>query len=145
MCAVLLESKNNDVRLLMPSTEDFTVAQEVNEILKTFNFVTEIISAEKYPMIRIVHPLIHKLLSVTLKEIDGDTTLVESIKATVSAYFKRDFQKVMKIGTYLHSHFKKLIYLGDVSQSSVSLEEKDQLVATIKEDHERLTRVESVD
>ena len=51
----------------------------------------------------------------------------------------------MKIGTYLHPHFKKLIYLGDVSQSSVRLEAKDELVAIIKEDHERLTRYESVD
>ena len=63
VCAVLLESEKRDVRLLMPSSEEFTVVQEVNEILKTFHFATEIISAEKYPTI---HPLIHKLLSVIL-------------------------------------------------------------------------------
>ena len=58
VCAVLLESEKRDVRLLMPSSEEFTVAQEVNEILKTFHFATEIISAKKYPTIAIVHPLI---------------------------------------------------------------------------------------
>ena len=53
--AVFLESEKCDVRLLMPSSEEFTVAQEVNEILKTFHSATEIISAEKYPTIGIVH------------------------------------------------------------------------------------------
>ena len=53
--AVFLESEECDVRLLVPSSEEFTVAQEVNEILKTFHFATEIISAEKYPTIGIVH------------------------------------------------------------------------------------------
>ena len=150
VCAVLLESEKRDVRLLMPFSKEFIVAQEVNEILKTFHFATEIISAEKYPTIGIVHPLIHKLFSVTLKEADGDTTLVKSIKAAVKADLKErhrglNFQKVMKIGTYLDPHFKKLTYLGDVSRSSVRLEAKDELVAIIKEDHERLTTVESVD
>ena len=150
VCVVLLESEKHDVRLLMPSSEEFTVAQEVSEILKTFHFATEIISVEKYPTIGIVHPLIRKLLSVTLKEADGDTTLVKSIKATVSADLKEryqmlDLQKVMKIGTYLDPCFKKLTYLGDISRSSVRLEAKDELVAIFKEDHERLTRVESVD
>ena len=135
VCAVLLESEKHDVRLLMPSSEEFTVAQEVNEILKTFHFATEIINAEKYPMIGIVHPLIHKLLSVTLNEADGDTTLVKSIKAAVSVGLKEryqmlDLQKVMKIGTYLDPRFKKLTYLGDISRSSVRLEAKDELVVS---------------
>ena len=68
------------------------MAQEVKEILKTFHFATEIISAEKYPTIGIVHPLVHKLLSVTLKEADGDTTVVKLIKAAVSADLKERYQ-----------------------------------------------------
>ena len=67
---------------------------------------------------------------MTFKEADGDTTLVKSIKAAVSAdrkerYQRLDLQKVMKIGTYLYPHFKKVTYLGDVSRSSVRLEAKD--------------------
>ena len=32
VCAVLLESEKRDVRLIMPSSEEFTVAQELTEI-----------------------------------------------------------------------------------------------------------------
>ena len=60
-----------------------TQEQEVKEILKTFHFATEIISAEKYPTIGIVHPIIHKLLPVTLKEADENNTSVKSIKAAI--------------------------------------------------------------
>ena len=36
ICAVLLESENRDVRLLMPSSEVFAVAEEDTQILKPF-------------------------------------------------------------------------------------------------------------
>ena len=56
-----------------------------------------------------------------------------------------DLQKVVKFVTYLDPRFRKLTYLGDVSRLSVMLEAKDELIVIIKEDNERLTRVESVD
>ena len=59
---MLLESENREVRLLMPSGEEFEVAEEVTQIFKTFHVATQIISGEKYPTNSIVHPLIHKLL-----------------------------------------------------------------------------------
>ena len=88
ICAVLLESEKRDVKLLMPSSEEFAVAEELTHILKTFHVATEIVSGEKYPTIGIVHPLIHKLLSVTLKEAEGDSSLVKQIKAAVSLDLK---------------------------------------------------------
>ena len=36
ICVVLLESENHDARLLMPSSEEFSVTDEVTQILKTF-------------------------------------------------------------------------------------------------------------
>ena len=69
ICAMLLESENRDMRLnLMPSSEEFAVAKEVTQIL---HIATEIISGKKYPTIGIVRHLIHKLLSVTVKEAEG--------------------------------------------------------------------------
>ena len=84
MCAVLLESEKHDIRLLMLSSKEFAVAQELTEILKTFHFATQVVSGEKYPTIGIAHPLLHKLLTVTLKQIDGDSSLVKQVKHAVS-------------------------------------------------------------
>ena len=134
ICAVLLESENRDVRLLIPSSEEFAVAEEVTQILKTFHIATEIVSGEKYPTIGIVHPLIHKLLSVTLKEAEGDSSLIKQVKAAVSLdleqrYQDDDIQKLMKIGMFLDPRFKKIPYLTEVERTAIWLQARDELVA----------------
>ena len=144
ICAVLPESENRDVKLLMPSSEEFAVAEELTQILKTFHVAIEIVSGEKYPTIGIVHPLIHKLLSVTLKEAEGDSSLVKQIKAAVSLDLKEryqddDIQKLMKIGMLLDPRFKKIPYLSEVERTAIWLQARDELVAIIKADQSQET------
>ena len=42
--------------LLMPSSKEFAVAQELTEILKTFYFATQVVSGENYLTNGIAHP-----------------------------------------------------------------------------------------
>lgn len=82
VCAVLLDSDNCDHCSLMPSTQEFTIIEELVLMLKPFNDATEVVSGEKYPTISIITPLIHKLLNV-LKETSEDSTLTKQIKSTI--------------------------------------------------------------
>lgn len=142
ICAVLLESEKRDVRLLMPSSEEFAVAQELTEILKTFHFATEVISGEKYPTIGIAHPLLHKLLTVTLSENDEDSSLVRQVKRAVSVNLEGRYQddavqKLMRCGMFLDPRFKKAPYLSDAQRMDVRSDTKDELVKIIRECQER--------
>ena len=139
-CAALLESENRDVRLLIPSSE--AVAKEVTQILKSFHIATEIVSGEKFPTIVIVHPLIHKLLSVTLKEAEGDSSLIKQVKAAVSLdleerYQDDNIQKLMKIGMFLDPPLKKILYLTEVERTAIWLQTRDELAAIIKDNQDR--------
>ena len=132
------------MKLLMPSSEEFAVAKELTQILKTFHVATEIVSGEKYPTIVIVHALIHKLLSVTLKEAEGDSSLVKQIKAAVSLDLKEwyqddDIQKLMEIGMLLDPRFKEVPYLTEVKQTDIWQQARDELVAIIKADQSQET------
>ena len=125
----------------MPSGEEFAVAEAVTQILKTFHVATQVISGEKYPANGIVHPVIHKLLSVTLKEAEGDSSLVKQIKAAVSLDLKEqyqddDIQNLMKIGMPLDPRFKKIPYLTEVERTAIWLQARDELVAIIKADQD---------
>ena len=57
VCAVLLEDGGDHV--LMPSSTEFTVIEELVDILKPFNDVTEILSGDLYPTLGIVQPVFH--------------------------------------------------------------------------------------
>jgi len=65
----------------MPTSQEFTVAEELLAILKPFNDTTdsEVVSGERYPTLSIVLPILHKLLHVTLKATDDDSHLVKEI------------------------------------------------------------------
>ena len=92
--------------------------------------------------IGIAHPLIHKLLSVTLKEAEGDSSLIQQVKTAVSLDFEEryqddDIQKLMKIGMCLDPRFKKIPYLTEVERTAIWLQARDELVAIIKDDQDR--------
>ena len=89
--------------------------------------------------IGIAHPL---LLSVTLKEAEGDSSLIQQVKTAVSLDFEEryqddDIQKLMKIGMCLDPRFKKIPYLTEVERTAIWLQARDELVAIIKDDRNR--------
>ena len=57
VCAVLLEDGGD--RVLMPSSNEFAVIEELLDILKPFNDATEILSGDLYPTLGIVQPVFH--------------------------------------------------------------------------------------
>ena len=80
ICAVLLDSEKRSNKDLMPTSQEFTVAEELLATLKPFNDTTEVVSGEGYTTLSIVLPFLHKLLYVTLKATDDDTHLVKEIR-----------------------------------------------------------------
>ena len=75
--AVLMEGR---VRYLMPEGGDWTVIEELVNILEPFQKVTEAMSTEKYPTISSVKPLLYKLLERVLKVEDSDSSISKQMK-----------------------------------------------------------------
>ena len=78
---------------------------------------------------------------MTLKEAEGDRSLVKQVKVAVLLNLKEwyqddDIQKLMKVGMLLDPQFKKIPYLTEVGQTAIWLQARDELVAII-----RLTKI----
>jgi len=74
VCAVLLEDGGDH----MPSSNEFTVIEELVDILKPFNDATEILSGDLYPTLGIVQPVFHQFLSEILPS--QATDIVKKLK-----------------------------------------------------------------
>ena len=111
----------------MPSSEEFAVAEEVTQILKTFHIATEIVSGEKnthHWHCSPPHP--QTSLSDTQELGEGDSSLIKQVKAAVSLDLEErcqddDIQKLMKIGMFLDPWFKKIPYLAEVERTAIWL------------------------
>ena len=137
VCAALLESTKRDDRYLMPSSNDFTVIEELVEILEPFRDATEVVSGEKYPTISIICPLLYKFLNVTLCEKDDDTSLCKEVKRAIrvdleSRYVSQEVEEKLRLSSYLDPRFKALPFLGEVDRALVRLNAKAELVAMIE-------------
>ena len=93
------------------------------------------------PPLALFTPAPKNFLSVTLKEAEGDSSLVKQVKAPVLLNLKEwyqddDIQKLMKIGMLLDPQFKKIPYLTEVGQTAIWLQARDERAAII-----RLTKI----
>ena len=91
-----------------------------------------------------MYPLLHKLLTVTLKENDGDSSLVKQVKRAVALNLQGQYQddavqKLMKFGMFLDPRFKKAPFLSDVLRMVVQTDVhvRNELVKIIREDQSR--------
>jgi len=64
VCAVLLEDGGD--RVLMPSSPEFAVIEELVKILKPFDDATDVLSSEAYPTLGIIQPVFHQFLNDVL-------------------------------------------------------------------------------
>ena len=81
VCAVLLEDGGD--RILMPSSNEFAVIEELVDILKPFNDATEILSGDLYPTLGIVQPVFHQFLSEILVSKPEDRDIVKKIEGRI--------------------------------------------------------------
>ena len=89
---MLLESENRDVRPLMPSIlKSLQLPRKLHRSFKPFILLLKLSVGKNIPPLALV-PLIHKLLSVTLKEAEGDSSLIKQVKAAVSRDLEEQYQ-----------------------------------------------------
>ena len=67
----------------MPSDTEFAVMETYVQVMKPLVTITEAIGAQKWVTISTIHPLLHKLLNITLTEKDGDTQQQKGMKSAM--------------------------------------------------------------
>ena len=110
MCAVLLEDGGD--RVLMPSSTELAVIEELVDILKPFNDATEILSGDLYPTLGIVQPVFHRFLSDILPSKPGDRDVVKKIKDAIrqnlsTRYQEEDIKTMLLVAMYLDPDLRK--------------------------------------
>ena len=137
VCAVLLEDGGD--RVLMPSATEFSVIEELVDILKPFNDATEILSGDLYPTIGIVQPVFHRFLSEILAAKSEDNDVVKKIKDAIrqnlsARYQEEGIKTLLDVAMYLDPRFKKAPMLTTEKKASIKSSLKYDLVACILEE-----------
>ena len=110
VCAVLLEDGGD--RILMPSSVEFAVIEELVDILKPFNDATEILSGDLYPTLGIVQPVFHQFLNEILPSKPEDKDIVKKIKDAIrqnlsTRYQEEETETMLLVAMYLDPRFKR--------------------------------------
>ena len=80
IAAVLMEGR---VRHLMPEGDYWVLIESLVSILKPFQSATEMMGGSKYPTLSTAKPVIHKLITRTLKENENDSSAVAEVKRKI--------------------------------------------------------------
>ena len=137
VCAVLLEDGGD--RILMPSSNEFAVIEELVDILKPFNDATEILSGDLYPTLGIVQPVFHQFLSEILVSKPEDRDIVKKIKDAIrqnlsTRYQDEEIQTILLVAMYLDPRFKKAPMLTAEKKASMKSYIKYELEVYILND-----------
>ena len=129
IAAVLMEG---NMRHLMPESAEWTVIEELAEILEPFQQATEAMSGVKYPTVSTIKPLLYKLLEKTLKASETDSTTVkEAIKGDLQGRFQSPaIQKIVNVATYLDPRYKELHvpFLDERNKQRIVDDVRDELL-----------------
>ena len=139
VCAVLLEDGGD--RVLMPSSTELAVIEELVDILKPFNDATEILSGDLYPTLGIVQPVFHQFLSEILPSKPGDGDVVKKIKDAIrqnlsTRYQEEDIKTMLLVAMYLDPRFKKAPMLTAEKKASIKSFMKYKLEVCILNDRQ---------
>ena len=120
------------VRYLMPEGGDWTVIEELVNILEPFQKVTEAMSTEKYPTISSVKPLLYKLLEKVLKVEDSDSSISKQMKEIKSnlagRYQSSELKTVLNVTTFLDPCYKELPFVSDSDKEKVLEQVEEELL-----------------
>jgi len=102
VCAVLLEDGGD--RVLMPSSTEFTVIEELVKILKSFDDATDILGGEAYPTLGIIQTVFHQFLNNVLVTKPGDKDVVKknAIRENLSTrYQDKGIETMLSVAMYI--------------------------------------------
>ena len=142
IAAVLVDGA---VRHLMPESADWTLIEQLVEILKPFQIATEVMSGDKYPTVSIVKPLLYKLCENTLSLNDSDSSTVKAVKQSIkkdlqSRYTGAAIQRLLNVSTYLDPRYKELPFLAEVVKRQMKDDVEDELLAMETTEDSQLTQ-----
>ncbi|XP_028323506.1 zinc finger BED domain-containing protein 1-like [Gouania willdenowi] len=108
---------------------DWAMLDSLLEVLKPFKAVVNMMTSCRYPTISMVKPVLHMLLSTTLKSKDGDLKEIsmtkEVISKVLSSTYLQNAQQTQEISTFLNiaafldPRYKKLPFLNMQELSKV--------------------------
>ena len=102
---------------LMPSSDEWTMIEDLVGILQPFQQATEMMCVSKYPSVSSIQPVLHKLLH-TLEVKQSDSRVICATKKAikddlVNRYSSHDLKAFLDIATYLDPRYKELPHYHD--------------------------------
>ena len=98
VCAAVIELKRMDLLL---SGDDLKLVENVIEVLKPFKDITENVSGEKYTTVSLVKPLLHHLLTQSLKVKTEDPVSIQHMKAAMEENFRSRYNLISYFEWYV--------------------------------------------
>ena len=131
IAAVLVEGR---VRHLMPEGDDWLLIESLVSILKPFQLATEMMGGSKYPTLSTAKPVIHKLITRTLKEDESDSTVVAEVKRKMKYDLQQRYQghsvkKLLDVSAFIDPRYKELPFLDPNDRKFIIDEVEDELLA----------------
>ena len=131
IAAVLMEGR---VRHLMPEGDDWVLIESLVSILKPFQLATEMMGGSKYPTLSSAKPVIHKLITRTLKEDESDSSAVAEVKRKIKHDLQQRYQddsvkKLLDVSAFIDPRYKELPFLNADERKLIIDEVEDELLA----------------
>ena len=136
ICAVLMENRSD--RSLLPSTDDFTVLEELVNVLRPIQQATELLSGSKYATVSCMFPVLQQLLKHSLKTSEEDSSVMKSIKESIAQdlatrYQDSELSMLLQIASFLDPRFKEQPYLSETERTTIILRTREKLVLLIEQ------------
>ena len=115
VCATLVELKRLD---LLPKEEDFTLLEQLVNVLKPFRDVTIQVQGEQYVTISIIRPLLHHLTENVLQLQETDSSVIKNMKRDMvsnlgSRYQSLSISNLLDCACFLDPRFKSLPFMSE--------------------------------
>ena len=115
VCATLVELKR---LYLLPKEEDFTLLEQLVNVLKPFRDVTIQVQGEQYVTISIIRPLLHHLTENVLQLQETDSSVIKNMKRDMvsnlgSRYQSLSISNLLDCACFLDPRFKSLPFMSE--------------------------------
>ena len=125
LCAALLD-KPHEVWSLLPDVEEWTITEELLDVMKPFHKATKTMNASLYPTLNMLSPLLYQLKVRVLRISENDYVTAKQFKQAVYLTYRivtlKDVQSLLDMSAFLDPRFKDLDPFVD-STDRVDVEE----------------------